>query len=47
MMLLVAKACLYLNSIILGILKEEWLELERVKNYKGICNVSYQPKNNK
>jgi RimJ/RimL family protein N-acetyltransferase len=37
----------YLNSIILGILKEEWLELERVKNYKGICNVSYQPKNNK
>jgi RimJ/RimL family protein N-acetyltransferase len=35
----------YLNSIVLGILKEEWLELERVKSYKGICNVSYQPKN--
>ena len=30
-----------------GILKEEWLELERVKNYKGVCNVSYQPKNHK
>ena len=37
----------YLNSIVLGILKEEWLELGRIKNYKGICNVSYQPKNSK
>ena len=37
----------YLDSIILGILKEEWLELERVKKYKGICNISYQPKNSK
>jgi len=37
----------YLNSIVLGILKEEWLELERVKNYNGVCNASYQPKNSK
>jgi RimJ/RimL family protein N-acetyltransferase len=37
----------YLNSIVLGILKEEWLELERVKNYNGACNASYQPKNSK
>ena len=37
----------YLDSIVLGILKEEWLKLERVKNFEGICNVSYQPKNHK
>ena len=35
----------YLDSIFLGILKNEWSELERVKNYKGICNKSYLPKN--
>lgn len=37
----------YLDSIVLGILKDEWVNLDRVKNYQGICNVSYQPKNGK
>ena len=37
----------YLDSIVLGILQDEWKELERVKHYGGVCNVSYQPKNNK
>ena len=35
----------YLDSIVLGILREDWVNLERVKGYQGICNVSYQPKN--
>jgi len=37
----------YLDSIVLGILKEEWRSLERVKTYGDICNVSYKPKNSK
>lgn len=38
----------YLDSIILGILNNEWKELDRVKNkYEGICNQSYTPKNGK
>lgn len=35
----------YLDSIVLGILKEDWVNLERVKVYNGICNISYLPKN--
>jgi RimJ/RimL family protein N-acetyltransferase len=35
----------YLNSIHIGILKEDWVNLERIKEYGGICNISYQPKN--
>lgn len=35
----------YLDSICLGILKEEWKELDRVKKYGNLCNVSYTPKN--
>ena len=37
----------YLDSITLGILKDEWVNLSRVKNYQGICNISYLPKNKK
>lgn len=35
----------YLDSISLGILREEWKSLERVKEYGGVCNISYKPKN--
>ena len=35
----------YLDSNFLGILRDEWKELQRVKNYGGICNISYTPKN--
>jgi RimJ/RimL family protein N-acetyltransferase len=35
----------YLNSIHIGILKEDWINLDRIKQYGGICNISYQPKN--
>jgi RimJ/RimL family protein N-acetyltransferase len=35
----------YLDSNFLGILKDEWKELNRVKNYGDICNMSYIPKN--
>lgn len=34
----------YLDSVVLGILKEDWLLLDRVKSYGGVCNVSYVPK---
>jgi len=37
----------YLNSIHIGILREDWVELERIKQYGGICNTSYIPKNDK
>lgn len=37
----------YLDSIFLGILRDEWSSLERVKKYDGICNLSYVPKNDK
>ena len=33
----------YLDSTFLGILREEWSELERVKAYGGVCNLSYAP----
>jgi len=35
----------YLDSIFLGLLREDWKELDRVKKYGGICNLSYTPKN--
>ena len=37
----------YLDSIFLGILRDEWKQLERLKDYDGVCNISYTPKNNK
>lgn len=36
----------YLDSICLGLLRDEWLKLPRVQEYQGICNISYTPKNN-
>lgn len=36
----------YINSIFLGIIKEDWLKLDRIRKYGGICNLSYVPKNN-
>ena len=35
----------YLNSIHIGIIKEDWINLARIKEYGGICNISYLPKN--
>jgi RimJ/RimL family protein N-acetyltransferase len=35
----------YLDSIFLGILREDWIQLRKEK-YNGICNNSYIPKNN-
>jgi RimJ/RimL family protein N-acetyltransferase len=35
----------YLDSIILGITRDDWNGLHRVQNYGGICNTSYTPKN--
>jgi RimJ/RimL family protein N-acetyltransferase len=37
----------YLDSIFLGILRNEWSLLTRIEKYEGICNLSYTPKNNK
>ena len=37
----------YLDSVVFGIVREDWEQLDRVKEYGGICNVSYNPKNNK
>lgn len=38
----------YLDSIIYGFLKSDWLKTDRVKNkYGGICNKSYIPKDGK
>ena len=37
----------YLDSIVLGMLREDWEKLDRVKKYGGICNNSYVPKNHK
>ena len=34
----------YLDSYILGLLREEWEQLPRVKAFGGVCNVSYTPK---
>lgn len=35
----------YLDSIFLGLIKSDWIFLERVTEYNGICNESYKPKN--
>lgn len=35
----------YLDSIFLGLLKEDWINLNRVKQMNNICNISYVPKN--
>ena len=37
----------WLDSIHIGILREDWEQLERVKGYGGICNESYTPKDDK
>lgn len=37
----------YLDSIVLGIIRTNWIKLERVKNYNNLCNISYTPKNEK
>lgn len=37
----------YLDSKVFGLLREEWAQLERVQKYGGVCNISYQPKDNK
>ena len=34
----------YLDSIVFGLLRDEWQELERVRAYGGVCNQSYRPK---
>ena len=34
----------YIDSIMYGMLREEWANSERVKKYNGICNQSYVPK---
>ena len=33
----------YLDSLVLGVLKEDWVNLERVTKLDGICNISYKP----
>lgn len=33
----------YLDSFVIGVLKEDWQELPRVKAYNGVCNISYKP----
>lgn len=37
----------WIDSNFYGILYEEWFNLKRVKEYKGCCNLSYQPKDGK
>lgn len=34
----------WLDSVCLGLLREDWEELERVKKYGNVCNFSYAPK---
>jgi len=34
----------WLDSDVFGLLREDWEDLERVKNYGGVCNTSYTPK---
>lgn len=40
----VYKCGTYLDSICLGLVREDWEQLERVKSYDNICNNSYTPK---
>lgn len=35
----------YLDSVFLGLCKDDWIKLERIKEYEGLCNLSYKPKN--
>jgi len=37
----------YLDSILMGILMSDWVELERVKAAEGCCNKTYKPKDGK
>jgi RimJ/RimL family protein N-acetyltransferase len=37
----------YLDSIFLGILREDWNKLDRVVGMFGLCNLSYTPKDGK
>lgn len=37
----------YLDSIFLGVLRNDWSKLKRVEEYNGVCNLSYTPKNDK
>jgi RimJ/RimL family protein N-acetyltransferase len=37
----------YLDSIFLGIVRDEWSKLERTKHFGGTCNTSYIPKDGK
>ena len=37
----------WIGSEFYGILYRDWIKLDRVKNYKGCCNVSYKPKDGK
>lgn len=40
----VHKCGTYLDSVFLGILRDEWVNLDRVIAMNGICNLSYKPK---
>lgn len=33
----------WIDSVVMGILREDWENLERIKDYKNICNISYKP----
>jgi len=35
-----------LDSLVLGVLRKEWRNSDRVIKYNGLCNISYTPKNN-
>ena len=37
----------WVDSIVYGLLYEEWINLDRVKQHGGCCNLSYQPKDKK
>ena len=37
----------YISSIVMGLLREDWEKLNRVKEYKGVCNFAYKPKDGK
>ena len=36
-----------LDSEVFGLLRRDWVQLERLEEYNGCCNVSYVPKDNK
>jgi len=40
----VYKCNTHLDSVCLGLLREDWLDLERVKDYDMVCNTTYTPK---